>query len=92
MCAVRSSVGDLLLRELDVHAGVQSVAVAVDGVVAGVILLQDQLREDAGGATLRMLCGAAGYRADRACFRRPGLNIAQAVRPVPSAWTKFSVI
>jgi len=32
---------------LDAHDGVQSVAVAVDGVVAGVILLQDQLREDA---------------------------------------------
>ena len=43
----RSSGGDILLRELDSHDGVQSVAVAVDGVVAGVILLQDQLREDA---------------------------------------------
>ena len=53
----RSSVGDLLLRELDVHAGVQSVAVAVDGVVAGVILLQDQLREDA-RATLDALRAA----------------------------------
>jgi P-type E1-E2 ATPase len=29
------------------HDGVQSVSVAVDGFVAGVILLQDQLREDA---------------------------------------------
>jgi heavy metal translocating P-type ATPase len=43
----RSSGGHLLLRELDDHDGVQSVAVAVDGFVAGVILLQDQLREDA---------------------------------------------
>ena len=43
----RSSGGDILLRELDSHDGVQSVAVAVDDVVAGVILLQDQLREDA---------------------------------------------
>jgi P-type E1-E2 ATPase len=32
---------------LDDYDGVQSVAVAVDGSVAGVILLQDQLREDA---------------------------------------------
>ena len=39
--------GHLLLRALDDHDGVQSVAVAVDGFVAGVILLQDQLREDA---------------------------------------------
>jgi len=43
----RSSGGDLLLRELDAHDGVQSVAVAVDGFVAGIILLEDQLREDA---------------------------------------------
>jgi cation transport ATPase len=43
----RSTSGHSLLRELDHHDGVQSVAVAVDGVVAGVILLQDQLREDA---------------------------------------------
>ncbi|HXV30222.1 MAG TPA: heavy metal translocating P-type ATPase [Sinorhizobium sp.] len=43
----RSSGGHLLLRELDDHNGAQSVAVAVDGFVAGVILLQDQLREDA---------------------------------------------
>jgi heavy metal translocating P-type ATPase len=43
----RSSSGQLLLRELDDHDGVQSVAVAVDGFIAGVILLQDQLREDA---------------------------------------------
>ena len=43
----RSSGGQLLLRELHDHDGVQSVAVAVDGFVAGVILLQDQLREDA---------------------------------------------
>lgn len=43
----RSSGGDLLLRELDTRDGVQSVAVAVDGFVAGVILLVDKLREDA---------------------------------------------
>jgi heavy metal translocating P-type ATPase len=43
----RSGGGDLLHRELDAPVGVLSVAVAVDGVVAGVILLQDQLREDA---------------------------------------------
>jgi P-type E1-E2 ATPase len=43
----RSSGGNLLFRGLDAHDGVQSVAVAVDGVVAGVIQLQDQLREDA---------------------------------------------
>ncbi|MBX3497675.1 MAG: cadmium-translocating P-type ATPase [Parvibaculum sp.] len=43
----RSNGGDALLQELDDHDGVQSVAVAVDGAVAGVILLQDQLREDA---------------------------------------------
>lgn len=43
----RSTRGYALLRELDDYDGVQSVAVAVDGSVAGVILLQDQLREDA---------------------------------------------
>jgi cation transport ATPase len=43
----RSTRGHALLRELDHHDGVQSVAVAVDGCVAGVILLQDQLRQDA---------------------------------------------
>jgi heavy metal translocating P-type ATPase len=43
----RSSGGHLMLRELDQHDGVQSVAVAVDGFVVGVILLQDQLRADA---------------------------------------------
>lgn len=43
----RSTGGHMLLHELDNHDGVQSVAVAVDGFVAGVILLQDQLRDDA---------------------------------------------
>jgi heavy metal translocating P-type ATPase len=43
----RSSSGHALLQALDDQDGVQSVAVAVDGVVAGVILLQDQLRKDA---------------------------------------------
>jgi heavy metal translocating P-type ATPase len=43
----RSTSGHALLQERGDHDGVQSVAVAVDGVVAGVILLQDQLREDA---------------------------------------------
>jgi heavy metal translocating P-type ATPase len=43
----RSSGGDPLLHEMDVHDGVQSVAVAVDGRLAGVILLEDQLRKDA---------------------------------------------
>lgn len=53
----RSSGGHALLQALDDHDGVQSVAVAVDGVVAGVILLQDQLREDA-RATLDALRAA----------------------------------
>jgi heavy metal translocating P-type ATPase len=43
----RSTSGHALLQARGDHDGVQSVAVAVDGVVAGVILLQDQLREDA---------------------------------------------
>ncbi len=43
----RSNDGHALLQKLDDHDGVQSVAVAVDGAVAGVILLQDQLRKDA---------------------------------------------
>ena len=43
----RSDRNHALLQELDDHDGVQSVAVAVDGAVAGIILLQDQLREDA---------------------------------------------
>ncbi len=43
----RSTGGHMLLHELNNHDGVQSVAVAVDGFVAGVILLQDQLRDDA---------------------------------------------
>ena len=43
----RSSGDGQMLRGLDALSGVMSVAVAVDGVVAGVILLQDQLREDA---------------------------------------------
>jgi heavy metal translocating P-type ATPase len=53
----RSSGGQLPLRAVDDHDGVQSVAVAVDGLVAGVILLQDQLREDA-RATLDALRAA----------------------------------
>ena len=43
----RSSAGHAMLRGLSELEGVQTVAVAVDGSVAGVILLQDQLREDA---------------------------------------------
>jgi heavy metal translocating P-type ATPase len=43
----RSTSGHALLQELKDHDGVQSVAVAVDDAVAGVILLQDQLRQDA---------------------------------------------
>lgn len=43
----RSSGDGQMLDGLDRPAGVMSVAVAVDGVVAGVILLQDQLRVDA---------------------------------------------
>ena len=43
----RSSGDGQMLGGLDALSGVMSVAVAVDGVVAGVILLQDQLREDA---------------------------------------------
>jgi heavy metal translocating P-type ATPase len=43
----RSSGDDLLLRDMDAGDGVQSVAVAVDGVIAGIILLRDQLRDDA---------------------------------------------
>lgn len=43
----RSSGDGEMLDGLDRPTGVMSVAVAVDGVVAGVILLQDQLREDA---------------------------------------------
>ena len=43
----RSSDDGQMLDGLGRPAGVMSVAVAVDGVVAGVILLQDQLREDA---------------------------------------------
>jgi len=43
----RSSAGHEMLQASDDQAGVQSVAVAVDGTVAGVILLQDQLRDDA---------------------------------------------
>jgi heavy metal translocating P-type ATPase len=43
----RSDGDHALLQELDDQGSVQSVAVAVDGAVAGVILLQDQLREDA---------------------------------------------
>jgi heavy metal translocating P-type ATPase len=46
----RSSGDGQMLDELDRPSGVMSVAVAVDGVVAGVILLQDQLREDARSA------------------------------------------
>jgi heavy metal translocating P-type ATPase len=53
----RSTSGHALLQKLDDHDGVQSVAVAVDGAVAGVILLQDQLREDA-RATLDALRAA----------------------------------
>ena len=47
MCAIEAAAAICCFSELDVMHGVQSVAVAVDGVVAGVILLQDQLREDA---------------------------------------------
>ena len=43
----RSSDDGQMLDGLGRPAGVMSVAVAVDGVVAGVILLQDQLRKDA---------------------------------------------
>ncbi len=43
----RSSGDGQMVGGLDPPPGVMSVAVAVDGVVAGVILLQDQLREDA---------------------------------------------
>lgn len=43
----RSSGEGQMFGGLDRPTGVMSVAVAVDGVVAGVILLQDQLREDA---------------------------------------------
>ena len=43
----RSSDDGHMLDGLGRPAGVMSVAVAVDGVVAGVILLQDQLRKDA---------------------------------------------
>lgn len=43
----RSSGDGQMLDELDPPSGVMSVAVAVDGMIAGVILLQDQLREDA---------------------------------------------
>jgi heavy metal translocating P-type ATPase len=53
----RSTSGHALLQKLDDHDGVQSIAVAVDGAVAGVILLQDQLREDA-RATLDALRAA----------------------------------
>lgn len=53
----RSTSGHALLHKLDDRDGVQSVAVAVDGAVAGVILLQDQLREDA-RATLDALRAA----------------------------------
>jgi heavy metal translocating P-type ATPase len=53
----RSNRGHALLQALDDHDGVQSVAVAVEGFVAGVILLQDQLREDA-RATLDALRAA----------------------------------
>jgi cation transport ATPase len=52
----RTTSGHVLLDEMEAH-GMQSVAVAVDGVVAGVILLQDQLREDA-GSTLTALRAA----------------------------------
>jgi len=53
----RSTSGHAMLHELEDHDGVQFVAVAVDGAVAGVILLQDQLREDA-RATLDALRAA----------------------------------
>jgi cation transport ATPase len=43
----RSSGDGQMFGGLDPPSGVMSVAVAVDGMVAGVILLQDQLREDA---------------------------------------------
>jgi len=43
----RSTSGHHLLRKSGHEDGVQSVAVAVNGIVAGVILLQDQLRDDA---------------------------------------------
>ncbi|MEO6381438.1 MAG: heavy metal translocating P-type ATPase, partial [Nitrobacter sp.] len=43
----RSHGDDALIGSFAAPAGTMSVAVAVDGVVAGVILLQDQLREDA---------------------------------------------
>jgi cation transport ATPase len=52
----RSS-GELLPLPSGTHDGVQSVAVAVDGLIAGFILLQDQLREDA-RRTLDALRGA----------------------------------
>ena len=43
----RCTRGGELLERVEDRAGVQSVAVAVDGAVAGVILLEDQLRDDA---------------------------------------------
>ncbi|QYK45934.1 MAG: cadmium-translocating P-type ATPase [Xanthobacteraceae bacterium] len=53
----RSTSAHAMLHEMEDHDGVQFVAVAVDGAVAGVILLQDQLREDA-RATLDALRAA----------------------------------
>ncbi len=57
----RSHGDDALLRDMDAQDGVQSVAVAVDGRVAGVILLEDPLRTDA-NATLAALRAAGIQR------------------------------
>ena len=70
MCAIEAAAATCCFATLDADDGVQSVAVAVDGVVAGVILLRDQLREDARIDARRAARG--GNRADRARFRRHG--------------------